>query len=76
MKPTDSNHRKRIQKDFEWLGSHPEEKQNYKGEYIPVVGEKIVAHGVDLAQVMAEAKQFSPKPLIASVPEWEGSLIV
>jgi len=47
MKATDSNHRKRIQKDFEWLESHPEEKQKYKGEYIAAVGEKIVAHGVN-----------------------------
>ena len=76
MKATDSSHRKRIQKDFEWLGSHSEEKQKYKGEYIAIVGEKIVAHGVNLTQVMAEAKRFSAKPLITAVPEWEGSLIV
>ena len=76
MKATDSSHQRRIQKDFEWLGSHSEEKQKYKGEYIAVVGEKIVAHGVNLSQVMAEAKKYSPKPLIAAVPEWEGSLIV
>jgi len=34
-------------KEFEWLGKHPDEKIKYKGEYIAVVGEKIVAHGKD-----------------------------
>ncbi len=45
-------------REFEWLESHQEEKRKYKGEYIAVVGEKIVAHGINLAQVIAQAKEM------------------
>jgi len=63
-------------REFEWLESHQEEKQKYKGEYIAVVGEKIVAHGVNLAEVIAKAKKFSKKPLIAAIPEGEDLMII
>lgn len=62
-------------REFEWLESHQEEKRKYKGKYIAVVGEKIVAHGVNLAQVIAQAKNFSEKPLIAAIPEGEDLMI-
>ena len=63
-------------REFEWLASHQEEKRKYKGEYIAVVGEKIVAHGINLAQVIAQAKKLSEKPLIAKIPEGEDLMII
>jgi hypothetical protein len=63
-------------REFEWLESHQEEKRKYKGEYIAVVGEKIVAHGINLAQVIAQAKKLSAKPLIAKIPEGEDLMII
>ena len=63
-------------REFEWLGSHQEEKRKYKGEYIAVVGEKIVAHGANLAQVITKAKTFSEKPLIAAIPDGEDLMII
>jgi len=63
-------------REFEWLASHQEEKRKYKGEYIAVVGEKIVAHGVNLAQVIAKSKNFSEKPLIAAIPDGEDLMII
>jgi hypothetical protein len=45
-------------KEFEWLGKHPDEKAKYRGEYIVVVGEKIVAHGKDLKVVIEKAKNY------------------
>jgi len=63
-------------REFEWLSSHQDEKRKYKGEYIAVVGEKIVAHGVNLAQVIAKAKKYSEKPLIAAIPDGEDLMII
>ena len=63
-------------REFEWLENHQEEKRKYKGEYIAVVGERIIAHGVNLAQVIAKAKKMSEKPLIAAVPEGEELMII
>ncbi len=62
-------------KEFEWLGKHPGEKARYKGEYIAVVGERIVSHGKDPKVVIEEAKKLSPKPLIAKVPKSELMII-
>lgn len=32
-------------REFEWLSRHPKEEAKYRGEYIAVVSEKIIAHG-------------------------------
>ena len=58
-------------KEFEWLGKHPDEEEKYKGEYIAVVGEQIVAHGKDPKFVIETARKLSPNPLIAKVPKGE-----
>lgn len=44
--------------EYTWLADHPREKDNYRGRYIAVVGEAIVASGPDLAQVIAKARPF------------------
>jgi hypothetical protein len=42
--------------EYIWLADHPREKDNYRGRYIAVVGDEIVASGTDLAQVLAKAR--------------------
>lgn len=44
--------------EYTWLAEHPHEKDNYRGRYIAVVGDQIVASGTDLAQVLAKARPF------------------
>lgn len=63
-------------RELEWLSKHPEEEAKYRGEYIAVVSEKIVAHGKDPKNVIEEAKRISTRPLIAKVPLREGLMIV
>lgn len=58
-------------KESIWLTSHPEERLKYKGEYIAVVGEQIVAHGTDFVEVIEKAKKISDDPLIDKVPKWD-----
>ncbi|MEW6104398.1 MAG: DUF5678 domain-containing protein [bacterium] len=58
-------------KESEWLTEHPDEEAKYRGEYIAVASEKIVAHGYDFIAVIEEAKKYSPDPLITKVPKWE-----
>ncbi|MFH1563989.1 MAG: DUF5678 domain-containing protein [Nitrospirota bacterium] len=62
--------------ELEWLSRHPEEEAKYRGEYIAIVGEKIVAHGKDPKTIIEEAKKISHRPLIAKVPLREGLMIV
>lgn len=62
--------------EIEWLSRHPEEEAKYRGEYIAVVGEKIVAHGKDPKTIIEQAKKISPKPLIAKVPLREGLMVI
>ena len=42
--------------EYTWLAEHPREKDNYRGRYIAIVGDEIVASGTDLAQVLAKAR--------------------
>ena len=42
--------------EYTWLAEHPREKDNYRGRYIAIVGDEIVASGADLAQVLAKAR--------------------
>ena len=64
-----------LKKEFKWLSSHPEERLNYLGEYIAVVGTKIIAHGKDPVKVLEKAKKYSPDPFLAKVPR-KGAMIV
>ena len=54
-----------------WLAKHPEIRARYRGEYIAVSGEKVIAHGTELPDVMREAKKTDPDPLICKVPTQE-----
>lgn len=57
--------------EYTWLSTHPRDKDNYRGRYIAVVGDAIVASGSDLAQVIAKARSFEKgeqRILISRVP--------
>ncbi|MEW6609141.1 MAG: DUF5678 domain-containing protein [bacterium] len=56
-------------KEANWLDSHLEERLKYRGEYIAVVREEIVAHGIDFIEVIEKGKKVSDDPLIAKIPK-------
>lgn len=51
-----------------WLAQHPEIRQKYRGEYIAVSGERVLAHGKILKDVMNQARKTDPDPLLCKVP--------
>ncbi|MBI2503927.1 MAG: hypothetical protein HYW07_11930 [Candidatus Latescibacteria bacterium] len=51
-----------------WLASHPEILQKYRGQYIAVSGERVIAHGKHLRAVLQKARKIDPEPLIDKVP--------
>ena len=51
-----------------WLATQPRLREKYKGEYIAISGERIVAHGKILKDVIAEARKIDPDPLICKIP--------
>lgn len=51
-----------------WLCSRPEVAKEYRGEYVAVIGERIVAHGRKLSEVIRQAEKIEKKPLISKVP--------
>ena len=59
------------EKEQIWLCAHPEIAKKYPGEYIAVIGEKVVAHGKKLAEVIKMAEKIEKKPLISKVPQSE-----
>jgi len=66
-----------LEKEFNWLITHPEEEQKYPGEYIAIVGEEVVAHGKNLKLVIEEAERITGKePLIHKVPLPDRELVV
>ena len=54
---------------------YPEDRMKFKGEYIAYVGDRIIANGKDLREVLQKAKNYSDKPIIDKV-EKEELLIV
>jgi hypothetical protein len=62
-------------KELNWIASNPEERAKYRGEYIAVVGERIVAHGEDPAQVWDKATTFAAEPLLSYVPKAEALIL-
>ena len=59
------------EKEQIWLCTHPEITKKYRGEYVAIIGEKIVAHGRRLAEVLKQAEKIEKKPLISKVPQAE-----
>lgn len=56
-----------------WLAQHPEIDQQYRGEYIAISGQRVIAHGKNLKEVMSEAQKTDPNPLISKIPSEEFS---
>ena len=65
-----------VPKELDWLLSHPETEERYAGEYIGIVGDKIVAHGKDFRKVLAEAEQAGKAPYIHKVLSPDKELVV
>jgi hypothetical protein len=64
-------------RELNWLVSHPEIEEKYVGEYVAIVGEKIVAHGKDFKKVLEEAeKADSKEPFIHKVLPPDKELVV
>ena len=59
------------QTDTSWLAKHPEVREKHRGEYIAVSGERVIAFGKHLKDVMAEARKVDPDPLVCKVPSQE-----
>lgn len=56
-------------KEYAWLIQHPEIEEKYKGEWVAVSEEKIVAHGRDLEKILEQTSQLSHPPHITFVEE-------
>jgi hypothetical protein len=63
-------------KELNWLISHPEIEEKYVGEYIGIVGDKIVAHGKDFKKVLEEAEKESREAFIHKVLPPDKELVV
>jgi len=52
--------------------------RRYEGDWIALLGDVVIAHGVDLRDVYAETREKHPgkKPLFAKVPESDETLIL
>jgi len=55
--PTPDPQRRR---ELQWIKEH---RQEYAGQYVALDGDRLVAHGVDGKQVIAQARQVCPDAL-------------
>lgn len=59
-----------MRKEYEWsVKNSLEISQKYRGEWIAIVDDKIVAHGKTFGEVDDEARKISPNPLFAQIPK-------
>jgi len=57
--------------EHDWLVANPMEVAKYTGQYIAVVGKKIVAHGYNFEKVYEKAKKYGEDPVFDKVPNAE-----
>jgi hypothetical protein len=65
-----------IDKEHNWLLSHPQVEVQYPGEYIGIVGDSLVAHGRDLKEVLEKAEETGKEPFIYKVPPADKLIVV
>ena len=58
-----------------WFAEHPEIREQYRGEYVAVSGKRVIAHGKHLRDVMNQAREVDPDPLICKVPTQETVIV-
>jgi len=63
-------------REFNWLLSHPEIEEKYAGEYIAIVGDKVVAHGKDFKRVLREAEKEQGEAFIHKALSLDKELVV
>ena len=63
-------------KEYNWLLSQTNIVAKYRGEYIAIVSNSVVAHGKDLEQVLKIAEKNGKEPYIYKVPSTDKPLIV
>jgi hypothetical protein len=62
-------------RELDWLVLHPELEENYVGEYIAIVGDRIVAHGKDFKKVLEDGEMADQEPFIHKVPPLDKELV-
>ncbi len=63
-------------RELNWLVFHPEIEEKHAGEYIAIVGDRIVAHGKDFKKVLEEGQKGHREPFIHKVPPLDKELVV
>lgn len=58
-----------ISVEYEWLNQHRKECFKYRGEYIAVVGTRVIAHDRDLRELVAKTEHLPEIPHIRLVPD-------
>ena len=59
------------EQEHEWLTRQPDLWNRYRGEYIAIIGEQVVAHGKHLQPVLEQATAVEPDPLVIKIPSHE-----
>ena len=57
--------------EFNWFACNPEIMKQYRGEYVAIIGEKVVAHGEHLKPVLEKAEKVEKNPLVVNLPQEE-----
>lgn len=48
--------------EFNWFANHPEIMNQYRGEYVAIIGKSVVAHGGHLKPVLEDAEKVEKNP--------------
>ncbi|HEX9731127.1 MAG TPA: DUF5678 domain-containing protein [Thermoanaerobaculia bacterium] len=64
-----------LRKEYGWFLDHPEIIAQYSGEYIAIVGDKVVAHGRSFKAVFEEAERHG-RPLVHKVQPTDKEVIL
>ncbi|CAD6494160.1 MAG: hypothetical protein CHKLHMKO_00639 [Candidatus Argoarchaeum ethanivorans] len=65
-----------VNKELNWLLSHPEIESKHIGEYVAIAKDAVVAHGKDFKEVLEKAEKIGKESFIHKVPPFDRELVV
>lgn len=60
-----------MKKEYEFLANNSKLLSKHRGEWIAVVGKKIVSHGKRFEKVLEKAQEVAKEPVLLKIPKEE-----
>jgi hypothetical protein len=67
-----------MNKDIKNYGIYPKDEDKFKGEYLVILGNKILAHNYDCKKILSILRKYRRKAVLTKVPTsgWKEAMVL